>query len=167
MLQSGYEKEGTFLVKHGINAVMKSATKEIYTVGKVTPDLSEFHNDLLKSVENSSSPMLNLSPPICTDTSTFKNASNGTIESGCESDFCLDDYDEEILSIFEYLQFQRNPVQSQSQISVPSVRTRQCRLSGSFVSDRVFNISLKVLTDTEIKVLEKGLDFAQKKYRRN
>ena len=111
--------------------------------------------------------MPNLPPPIFTDTSTFKNASNGTIESGCESDFCLDDYDEEILSIFEDLQFQRNPVQSQSQISVPSVRTRQCRLSGSFVSDRVFNISLKVLTDTEIKVLEKGLDFAQKKYRRN
>ena len=34
------------------------------------------------------------------------------------------------------------------------------RLSGSFVLDTVFNLSRKVLTDTEIKVLEKGLDFA-------
>ena len=40
--QSGYEKEGTFVVKQDINAVKNSATKEeIYTVGKVTPDLSE------------------------------------------------------------------------------------------------------------------------------
>ena len=90
---------------------MNSATKEIDTVGKVTPDLSEIYNDLLKSEQNSSSPMLNLPPPICTDTSTSKNASNSTIESGCESDVCLDDYDKEILSILEDLQCPRNPVE--------------------------------------------------------
>ena len=66
---------------------MNSATKEIDTVGKVTPDLSEIHNDFLKSEQNSSSPMLNLPTPICTDTFTSKNA----IERGCESDVCLDD----------------------------------------------------------------------------
>ena len=33
-------------------------------------------------------------------------------------------------------------------------------LSGSFVTDTAFNISRNVLADTEIKVLEKGLDFA-------
>ena len=49
----------------------------------MTPDLSEIYNDLLKSEENSSSPMLSLPPPICTDTSTSKNASNIAIESGC------------------------------------------------------------------------------------
>ena len=139
---------------------MNSATKEIYTVGKVTPDLSEIYNDLLKSEQNSSSSILNLPSPIYTDTSTFKNASNSTIESGCESDVCLDDDDKEILSILEDLQCPRNPVKSQSQISVPSVRTKQYRLSGSLVSDTVFNLSRKVLTDTEIKVLEKGLNFA-------
>ena len=119
VLQIGREKEGTFVVKEGINAVMNSATKEIDTVGKVTLDLSEIYNDLLKSEQNSSSPMLNLPPPICTDTSTSKNASNSTIESGCESD----NYDKEILSILEDLQCLRNPVKSQSQISVRSVRT--------------------------------------------
>ena len=95
VLQIRCEKEGTFVVKEGINAVANNATKEIDTVGKVTPDLSEIYNYLLKSEQNSSSPMPNLPPPICTDTSTSKNASNSTIESGYESDVCLDDYDKE------------------------------------------------------------------------
>ena len=60
MLQIGYEKEGTFVFKEGINAVMNSAAKEIDTVGKVTPDLSEIYNDLFKSEQNSSSPIPNL-----------------------------------------------------------------------------------------------------------
>ena len=104
--------------------------------------------------------MLNLPPLICTDTYTYKYASNSTIESGCESDVCLDNYDKEILSILEDLQCPRKPVKGQSQISVPSVRTEQYRLSGSFVSDTVFNLSRKIFTDTEIKVLKTGLDFA-------
>ena len=121
VLQIGCEKVGTFAVKEGINAVMNSANKEIDTVGKVTPDLLEIYNDLLKSEQNSSSPMSNLPPLICTDTSTSKNASNSTIESGCESDVCLDDYDKEILSILEDLQCPWKSVKSQSQISIPSV----------------------------------------------
>ena len=34
------------------------------------------------------------------------------------------------------------------------------RLEGCFCSKTVFNLSKKILTKTEIKVLEKGLDFA-------
>ena len=45
--------------------------------------------------------MPNLPRLICTDTSTAKNISNSYIESGCESDVCLNDYDKEILSILE------------------------------------------------------------------
>ena len=60
-----------------------------------------------------------------------------SIESVCESDVCLDDYDKEILSILKDLQCPQNPVKSQSQISVPSVWMKQYRLSGSFVSDIV------------------------------
>ena len=104
VLQIGCEKEGTFVIKEGVNAVMNSVTKEIDTLGKVTPGLSEIHKDLLKSEQNSSSPMLNIPPSICTDISTSKNASNSTIESGCESNVCLDNYDKEILSILEDLQ---------------------------------------------------------------
>ena len=38
--------------------------------------------------------------------------------------------------------------------------TSEGRLEGYFCSDAVFNLSRKVLTDTEIRILEKGLDFA-------
>ena len=38
--------------------------------------------------------------------------------------------------------------------------TGKTTLSGYFCSDTVFNLSQKVLTDSEIKVLEKGLDYA-------
>ena len=38
--------------------------------------------------------------------------------------------------------------------------TNEGRLVGNFCSDTVFNLSRKVLTDIEINVLEKGLDFA-------
>ena len=34
------------------------------------------------------------------------------------------------------------------------------RLKGYFCSDTVFNLSGRVLSESEIKVLEKGLDFA-------
>ena len=38
--------------------------------------------------------------------------------------------------------------------------TSLVRLRGHFCSDTIFNLSQKVLSDAEIKVLEKGLDFA-------
>ena len=45
----------------------------------------------------------------------------------------------------------------------PGIResvTEAKRLKGYFCSKSVFNLSKKVLTETEIRVLEKGLDFA-------
>ena len=41
-----------------------------------------------------------------------------------------------------------------------NVTTTDNRLSGHFCSETIFNVSNRVLTNTEIKVLEKGLDFA-------
>ena len=41
-----------------------------------------------------------------------------------------------------------------------SVNISATRITNYFCSDTVFNLSDKVLTDLEIKVLEKGLDFA-------
>ena len=80
---------------------MNSVSKEIDTVAKVTLDLSEIYNDLLKSDQNGSSPMLNIPPLICKDTSTSKNTSSGTIKSGCESNVCLDNYDKEIYAFLK------------------------------------------------------------------
>ena len=97
VLQSGYEKEVTFVFKQDINAVMNRARKEIYTVGKVTADISEIYNDLLKNEQNSFSAMPNFPPLICADTFTFKNESNIIIGSGCEFDVDLDEYNMKIL----------------------------------------------------------------------
>ena len=40
------------------------------------------------------------------------------------------------------------------------LETDSDRIKGSFSSDSVFNLSKKVLSETEIKVLEKGLGFS-------
>ena len=53
--------------------------------------------------------------------------------------FVFDAYDKEILSILEDLRCSLNTVKNQPQISDQSVCTEQCSLSGSFVSDTVFN----------------------------
>ena len=106
--------------------------KEIYTDSKITPNFSEIFNDLLKSEQNSSLPMLNLPPPLCTDTFTCQNPSNIIIGSGYESDVGLDGYDKEILGILEDAQCSLNAVKSQSQISAPAVCTEQCSLFGSY-----------------------------------
>ena len=65
----------------------------------------------------------------------------------------LDTHDEEILNILEELQC------SAGQRIVEEC-TEKCGLTGNFVSDTVFNLSIKALSDTKIRVLEKGLDFA-------
>ena len=64
----------------------------------------------------------------------------------------LDTHDEEIFNILEELQCSANQ-------RIVEECTEQYRLTGNFVSDTVFNLSNKVLSDTEIRVLEKGLDF--------
>lgn len=80
---------------------MNNATKEIYIDGKVTSKHSEIYNDLLKSEQNSYSPMLNLPPTLCTGTSTSQNSCNIIIGSGCDSDICLDDMMREFLAFLK------------------------------------------------------------------
>ena len=63
----------------------------------------------------------------------------------------LDTQDEKIINILEELQGSEN-----QRVEC----TGQCRLTGNFVSDTVFNLSIKVLSDAEIRVVEKSLDFA-------
>ena len=120
--------------------------------GKLKPIFSAIYKDLLFSEQISSSRMVSAPPVLNTDTSTSHNAHNSSIRSTCAStDLSLDTQDQEILNILEELQGSANPrVES----------TEQCRLTGNFVSDNVFNLSNKVLIDTEIRVLEKGLYFA-------
>ena len=44
-------------------------------------------------------------------------------------------------------------------MGISSIMSNENRLTGYFCSDTIFNLSNRVLSGTEIKVLEKGLDF--------
>ena len=135
-----------------VNKVMDCNEEDSTVFGKPKPNFSEIHKDLLFSEQINSSGMFSTPPVLNTDTSTSHNVSNSSIRSTCASaDLSLDTHDEEILNILEELQC------SADQIIVEKC-TEQCRLTGNFVSDTVFNLSNKVLSDTEIRVLErKGL----------
>ena len=67
----------------------------------------------------------------------------------------LSSQDEDIGNIVEELQ-------NRTEVSGNNIteNTSSNRLKGHFCSDTIFNLSHRVLSDAEIKILEKGLDFA-------
>ena len=67
--------------------------------------------------------------------------------------------DKEFLSVLENLMGIDDPLHLQNK-NIDVKVTTEGRISGYFCSDTVFNLSHKVLTETEIKILEKGLDDA-------
>ena len=83
---------------------------------------------------------------MCTNSAHVTKHSCSFVE---EKDTLFSTEDKEILSILEELEETAN-------VSAIS----KTRLSGYFCSDTVFNLSRRVLTETEIKILEKGLDYA-------
>ena len=98
--------------------------------------------------------MFSTPPVLHTDTSVSHLARNSSIKSKCVSaDQSFNTHDEEILNILEELQCSANQ-------SIVEEGNEQCRVAGNFVSDTVFNLSNKVSSDTEIRILQKGLDFA-------
>ena len=100
----------------------------------------------------------------CSDTSISKNSSDFF-----NKQVSLDeDVDGEILQILDDLLNLSEGSESRSQGIKEQVNesfqnsytTSESRLTGYFCSETIFNLSHRVLTDAEIKVLEKGLDFA-------
>ena len=87
-------------------------------------------------------------PDLCANSAEVSNSSNSQISENDANVFFSQD--EELLSILQDLQ-----PNSSSETNSSSKR-----IGGCFCSDTVFNLSSKVLTDTEINILEKGLDFA-------
>ena len=67
--------------------------------------------------------------------------------------------DREFFSVLEDLMDIDDPLHSQKN-SININVTNEGRISGYFCSNTLFNLSHRVLTETEIKVLEKGLDYA-------
>ena len=93
-----------------------------------------------------------LSPPlVCCDTSVSKNSSDQFVNTNAPS--VLTAQDEELVKILEDLDC--------SKITSENANlSDESRLSGYFCSDIIFNLSKRVLSETEIKILEKALDNA-------
>ena len=81
------------------------------------------------------------------------SSSNSSIHQG---NF-FDAQDEEMLKILEELHSSNRET---SVMGISSITVDENRLTGYFCSDTIFTLSNRVLSDNEIKALEKGLDFA-------
>ena len=101
---------------------------------------------------------------LCTDTSVVQNTSSRVnISEG------LDEDDNDVLKILnEFLntsdEASVSPNEHRNRLDTfiqqkNNVTTTDNRLSGYFCSETIFNLSNRMLTYTEINVLEKGLDF--------
>ena len=112
-------------------------------------------------------------PVLIADTSISDNISapSNTEEPREEiqnHDNSVSDMDEELLSVLINLQNAvpdtqheiGNPIVKSEGLSTKAIVTDEGRLQGSFCSKTVFNLSQRVLSEIEIQVLEKGLDFA-------
>ena len=119
----------------------------------------------LREDELLGSDTLSSPPRLCTDTSSSQNSSR---YRNVSSQLDGDDY--EILNILkEMLQGSKDSesvipeFKKRSEVmkdSTSGLTTVENTLCGYFCSETIFNLSHGMLTDTETKVLEKGLDFA-------
>ena len=115
--------------------------------------MTEIKNVLLQD-EKLNSSRIQTSPPVrVTNSSSSINTSNIS-ENTFDLDF-LSLQDEDLVNILEELQ-------NRTEVSGNNIteNTSSNRLKGHFCSDTIFNLSHRVLSDAEIKILEKGLDFA-------
>ena len=116
-------------------------------------NFSDIYQDLLRDEESNSSGIV--SPlKICFNTSSSCNDSNQ--DESIESSAVLDAQDQDILKILEELQSTGEEVTTLHN-NISSNCVYEHRIEGHFCSEAVFNLSRGILTETEIKVLEKGL----------
>ena len=115
--------------------------------------MTELKKILLQD-EKLNSSRIQKSPPVrVTNSSSSINTSNIS-KNTFDLDF-LSLQDEDLVYILEELQ-NRTEVSGNNTTEYTSSNL----LKGHFCSDTIFNLSHRVLSDAEIKILEKGLDFA-------
>ena len=138
--------------------LVASKDSNIRVIDKTSPqvcksfvDFEAIKRDLL-SGENSSK-ISNNPPVVCTNTSVVQKNYDVNTSSNIR---LSSTQDMELLQISEELQNSNEIISSDSSSDVIPDK----RLKGYFCSDTVFNLSGRVLSESEIKVLEKGLDFA-------
>ena len=113
-------------------------------------NFSELYLNLLESEKTNFSKIETTPITLCTSSSECRNSSCLLLESNKAEIFSTQD--RELASILEDFENVDN--------NREACATEKTRLSGYFCSDAIFNLSRKVLTDSEIKVLVKGLDYA-------
>ena len=116
-------------------------------------NFSSVMSNLLEEEQRNSCKISTTPPERSAGTSASSNLSQSVCpEIGKDM---LDSQDQELLSILEELQ-----IPDHNLLLERSVNISATRITGYFCFDTVFNLSNRVLTDLEIQVLEKGLDFA-------
>ena len=122
------------------------------TSSQVSKDLVEFKAIKRDSLYDENSKISNNPPVVSTNTYVVQKH-----EVYMSSEIRLSlIQDTELLEILEDLQNSNEIISSDSSCDVIPDK----RLKGYFRSDTVFNLSSMVLSESEIKFLEKGLDFA-------
>ena len=148
-----------------LNVEMKDTKiNEVPHKNKADINLTFIFENLLR--DNSSIPQETLSPP---KISTHTSLSGNTSKVLCTSEN-LDNQDFEFLNILEDLLKSSDDIEkpveraegkiNDSTQNKTSVTTNESRFSGYFCSESVFNLSNRVLSDAEIGILEKVLDYA-------
>ena len=113
-------------------------------------NVSDIYLDLM-SDENNNSSSTEITPPrLSTNSAEMQNSSNA-LENSTSDNLGLTSQDRELISILDELQ--------NISVTGPSNNTDSTRLTGYFCSETVFNLSSRALSDAEINVLEKGLDY--------
>ena len=108
-----------------------------------TNDLSKIYYELLTCEKGNSSNTGTCPRDLCTNSAEVSNSSNSKISQNNGNVFSSQD--EELLSILQDLQ----------QNLSSETNSSNTRIGGYFCSKTVLNLSSKVLTDTDINILEK------------
>ena len=90
-------------------------------------------------------------PRLSINSAEMQNSSN-SLENSTSDSLGVTSQDREVISILDELQ--------DISITGPSNNTDSARLTGYVFLETVFNLSNRAWSDAEIKVLEKGLDYA-------
>ena len=114
-------------------------------------NIRDIYLDLMNDESNNSSSIEITPPRLSSNSAEMLNSSN-SLENSTPQSLGLTSQDRELVSILDELQ--------NVSVTGPSNNTDSTRLTGYFCSETVFNLSNRVLSDAEIKVLEKGLDYA-------
>ena len=107
---------------------------------------------------------LTSTPKLCNDTSTAKNSSycfNYQASLDGNVDGKILQILEGLLNLFDGSGKRSQGIKDQVNECFQNIHiTSESRLTGQFSAETIFNLTHRVLTDTEIKILEKRLDFA-------